>query len=50
MSNPPIETAFTGGEVHDVKGYEALMEEPALELKALSADRGYEPVGEAGST
>jgi len=38
----PIGTALTSGETHDVKGYQALMEEPAPEPKVLLADRGYD--------
>ena len=38
----PIGTALTPGETHDVKGYEALMEEAASDPKVLLAGRGYD--------
>lgn len=38
----PIGTALTAGEAHDIKGYEALMNESAPNPKVLLADRGYD--------
>jgi transposase len=38
----PIGATLTSGETHDVKAYEALIEEPAPEPKALIADKGYD--------
>ncbi|EJW09460.1 Transposase [Rhodovulum sp. PH10] len=33
---------IAGGEAHDLKGYDALMEESAPDPKVLLADRGYD--------
>jgi len=38
----PIGTAITAGEAHDLKGYDALMDENAPDPKVLLADRGYD--------
>jgi len=38
----PIGTSLTAGEAHDIKGYEALMNEDAPDPKVLLADRGYD--------
>jgi transposase len=38
----PIGTTLTAGEAHDLKGYEALMNEDAPDPKVLLADRGYD--------
>ena len=38
----PIATTLTAGEAHDIKGYEALMNEGAPDPKVLLADRGYD--------
>jgi transposase len=38
----PIGTSLTSGEAHDIKGYEALMNEDVPDPKVLLADRGYD--------
>ncbi len=38
----PIAVVLTGGETHDVKAYDALMEERDSDPGALLADKGYD--------
>ena len=38
----PLATTLAPGESHDVKGYEALMKEPAPDPKVMLGDRGYD--------
>lgn len=38
----PIGTEITPGEAHDIKGYDALMDQSAPDPKVLLADRGYD--------
>jgi transposase len=38
----PIAALLTGGQVHDVKGFEPLMAEPGPKPKVILADKGYD--------
>jgi transposase len=38
----PIAAVLTGGEVHDLKGFEPLLAEPGPHPRVLLADKGYD--------
>jgi transposase len=38
----PIAAILTGGEVHDIKGFEPLMAEPGPDARVILADKGYD--------
>ncbi len=38
----PIAAFLTGGEVHDIKGFEPLMAEPGPDPRVVLADKGYD--------
>ncbi len=38
----PIAAILTGGEVHDIKGFEPLMAEPGPAARVILADKGYD--------
>jgi transposase len=38
----PVAVVLTGGEVHDIKGFEPLMAEPGPDPRVVLADKGYD--------
>jgi transposase len=38
----PVAVVLTGGEVHDIKGFEPLMAEPGPNPRVVLADKGYD--------